>query len=227
MADIDVDVLVVGAGPGGLFAAARLARDGHRVLVCEEHQTRRRSGALHGHHRAESFDEFQLPRTSILNPLRSRPVRLAVRNADRLLDDEAGSRRHRPRHVRSRAGGFRAGPPARRSRPGTRVGDLTAGANGVTARAGERNVRARLVVLACGASYGVQRRLAWGCRASTSIPRSASCRRARSRKSRCISAATSRRAGSPGPCRSFAGKARTFAWASWPRTTRRAFSTRC
>jgi flavin-dependent dehydrogenase len=39
MSNAHVDVLVIGAGPGGLYAASRLARDGHRVLVCEEHET--------------------------------------------------------------------------------------------------------------------------------------------------------------------------------------------
>jgi flavin-dependent dehydrogenase len=41
---------------------------------------------------------------------------------------------------------------------GTRVTGLVAGDDGVEAMAGEQRVRARLTVLACGASYGVQRR---------------------------------------------------------------------
>ena len=69
MADIDVDVLVVGAGPGGLVAAARLARDGRRVLVCEEHHTVGDPVHCTGIVAADCFDEFQLPRASILNPL--------------------------------------------------------------------------------------------------------------------------------------------------------------
>src|SRR2546430_12584 len=39
MSDTAVDVLIVGGGPAGLYAAARLARAGFHVVVCEEHRT--------------------------------------------------------------------------------------------------------------------------------------------------------------------------------------------
>src|SRR5262249_11836022 len=65
----DVDALVIGAGPGGLYAAARLASDGHRVLVCEEHERIGEPVHCTGIVASESFQEFDLPREAVLNPL--------------------------------------------------------------------------------------------------------------------------------------------------------------
>jgi len=161
MSHIDVDVLVVGAGPGGLVAAARLARSGHRVLVCEEHQAVGDPVHCTGIVATESFDEFQLSRNAILNALdrvrfvspsgmpivysTSKPEAVVIDRGvfDRELADSALA-----------AGAMIA--------TGTRVSGLTADVRGVSARAGERDVRARLVILACGASYGVQRRSSLG-----------------------------------------------------------------
>ena len=64
-----VDVLVIGAGPGGLYAAGSLARGGFRVLVCEEHATIGDPVHCTGIVATDSFDEFELPRHAILNPL--------------------------------------------------------------------------------------------------------------------------------------------------------------
>ena len=153
----DVDVLVIGAGPGGLYAARCLAREGHRVLVCEEHD--RIGDPVHctGIIAADSFAEFDLPTDATLNAL-SRvefvsPSGLSIayhsRSTEALVIDRAAF----DRGLADRASA--AGADIRME---TRVTNLTLQARGASALAGGRRVTARLVILACGASYGVQRR---------------------------------------------------------------------
>jgi digeranylgeranylglycerophospholipid reductase len=157
MPDIEVDVLVVGAGPGGLYAAERLARDGHRVVVCEEHDTIGDPVHCTGIIAADSFDELDLPRSPILNALlRVRfispsglPVAYATSKPEALVID----RGQFDRTLADRA--IAAGAVIL---TGARVTGLTATDRDVHAMAGGQPVRARLVVLACGATYGVQRR---------------------------------------------------------------------
>lgn len=161
MSDIRADVLVVGAGPGGLFAAERLAARGHEVVVCEEHDTVGEPIHCTGIIAADSFDELGLPRDAILNPLHTvrfvspsgLPVSYATARPEAVVIDRA-------RFDRALAG--RAASAGATILTGTRVTGLSAHDRGVEARAGERGVRARLVILACGASYGVQRRTQLG-----------------------------------------------------------------
>src|ERR1700736_6679453 len=63
------DVLVVGGGPSGLYAAERLARAGVDTLVCEEHSAVGDPVHCTGILAAESFDEFDLPREATVNTL--------------------------------------------------------------------------------------------------------------------------------------------------------------
>src|SRR5262249_44828366 len=157
MPDISADVLVVGAGPGGLFAAARLASDGHQVLVCEEHETIGDPVHCTGIVAADSFDELDLPRESILNPLHrvrflspaGLPVSYATAKAEAVVID-------RGRFDRALAA--RAAAAGAQILTRTRVTGLSIDDDGARAIVGEQAVRARLVVLACGASYGMQRR---------------------------------------------------------------------
>src|SRR5690348_1438067 len=69
MPDGAVDVLVVGGGPAGLTAAAHLARRGFSVTVCEEHDAVGRPVHCTGVLAASAFDEFNLPRAALLNPV--------------------------------------------------------------------------------------------------------------------------------------------------------------
>jgi geranylgeranyl reductase family protein len=157
MPDIEVDALVVGAGPGGLYAAERLARDGHRVVVCEEHDTIGDPVHCTGIIAAESFDELDLPRSPMLNALHrvrfispsGLPVEYATPKAEAVVID---------RGAFDRALADRAIAAGAAIVTGARVTGLTATDQDVRAMAGRQPVRARLVILACGATYGVQRR---------------------------------------------------------------------
>jgi geranylgeranyl reductase family protein len=157
----DVDVLVIGAGPGGLYAAARLARDGHRVLVCEEHETIGDPVHCTGIMASDSFGEFGLPREAVLNALcRVRFVSqsgLSVSHATRQAEATVIDRGPFDRALAAQA--RTAGAEVR---TGTRVQSLTIDDEGASVIAGGVPVRARLVVLACGASYGVQRKTGLG-----------------------------------------------------------------
>src|SRR5262245_36556265 len=63
------DVAIIGGGPGGLYAAQRLAGRGFDVAVFEEHPTPGEPVHCTGVLAAEAFDEFGIARDSILNAL--------------------------------------------------------------------------------------------------------------------------------------------------------------
>jgi geranylgeranyl reductase family protein len=157
MPDIHVDVLVVGAGPGGLYAACHFAHDGHRVLVCEEHAEVGEPVHCTGIMAPETFDEFDLSRESVLNDLtRVRfvspsglSIDFSTKDAEAIVVDRGAF----DRALAARA--VRAGATVR---TGARVRALTITDKGAQALASDLTIDARLVVLACGASYGVQRR---------------------------------------------------------------------
>jgi len=65
------DVLVVGGGPAGLYAAYCLAKAGWRVAVFEEHSEVGRPLHCTGLIAVESFSRFALPQDAILGTLRS------------------------------------------------------------------------------------------------------------------------------------------------------------
>src|SRR4051794_24001344 len=156
-----VDVLIVGGGPGGLFMAGRLAARGVRTLVCEEHA--RVGDPVHctGVLSAESFAAFDLPDCATLNQLTAvrflSPGGIPV---DYTTPAPLATVIDRP--VFDRALADRAIAAGAELRLGARVSSLDIDAAGARAVVAGAAVRARLAVLACGASYKFQRRFGFG-----------------------------------------------------------------
>jgi digeranylgeranylglycerophospholipid reductase len=158
---LSIDALVVGGGPAGLYAAWRLAHAGFAVVVCEEHEAIGSPAHCTGVVSAGSFDEFTLPRETILNSLTTvrfvSPAGLQVRYTPPLLEAVVVDRAAFDRRLAAQAAA--AGAELRLQ---TRVSALeftTTGVRGITAAGA---IDARLVVLASGASYLLQRRLGLG-----------------------------------------------------------------
>jgi len=156
-----VDVLVVGGGPGGLHAAERLARAGVSVLVCEEHCDVGSPVHCTGVMAADSFQDFDLPRHTTLNALTTaRFVSPAGLTVDYTAPSPLATVIDRAGFDRALAA--RAAAAGAAMRIGARVSSLEPGPGDVRATVGDTRVHARLVVLACGASYGFQRRFGLG-----------------------------------------------------------------
>jgi digeranylgeranylglycerophospholipid reductase len=157
------DAVVIGAGPAGSLTAGRLAARGFDVVLLEEHETVGQPVHCTGLLGFDAFEEFDLPRATILGlaeaaqfwgaagqsvTIRSQKVRAAV--IDRAALDA---------HLAARA--EQAGAELRR---GCRAETIDVHPDGV--RVGGRGlappIQARVCVLACGASYRFHRQLGLG-----------------------------------------------------------------
>ncbi len=153
------DVVVIGAGPAGLFASLRLARSGLRVALLEEHQVVGDPVHCTGILAREAFDEFDLPSGVILNELTTArfisPSGLDVVYRTRAIEAVAIDRE-----------AFDAGMAERARSSGV---DFHLGARATGARviregvaisvSGHDEVRARVCILACGGRYALHRHL--------------------------------------------------------------------
>jgi flavin-dependent dehydrogenase len=141
--------------------AARLAERGVRTLVCEEHV--RIGDPVHctGVLSADTFPRFALPDNATLNQLTTvRFVSPGGIPVDYTTRDPLATVIDRPAFDRALAG--QAVAAGAEVRAGARVSALDVAADGVRATVGGAAVHARLVVLACGASYAFQRRFGFG-----------------------------------------------------------------
>lgn len=153
------DVVVVGAGPAGLHAARRLSQRGFDVVVVEEHQTVGRPVHCTGILARKAFAEFELPTSSILNPLETarfvspagrsivyRPARSEAVVIDRGMFDAQLAEQ-------ARAAGARFLCE-------TRVVGLAIDSNAASiATSAGATIRGRACVLACGGRYALHRQL--------------------------------------------------------------------
>jgi geranylgeranyl reductase family protein len=157
------DVVVVGAGPAGSLTAQRLAALGHDVVLLEEHERPGLPVHCTGLLGLEAFDEFDLPRDTILGRASAarfwagdgssvvvESARAEAAVIDRAALDDTLARR-----------AVEAGVELRR---GWRAARIEVDRDGVTVSPADETepVRARALVLACGASYRFHRSLDLG-----------------------------------------------------------------
>jgi geranylgeranyl reductase family protein len=152
------DVVIVGGGPAGLFAGAQLASAGVRTTLLEEHQAIGEPVHCTGVLAAEAFDQFNLSRRSVLNELLTArfwsPAGRQLSYSGARVEAVVIDRRvfDHELYERARDAGVCV-------ESGARVTAIQIDPSGVTVKAGDADVRARVVILACGANYSLHRQL--------------------------------------------------------------------
>jgi len=157
-----LDVAVIGGGPGGLHAATLLSSAGFDVTLFEEHKEIGQPVHCTGVLADDAFREFNLSRVSILNTLSTArfvsPAGFQISYTTPSIEAHVVDRRLLDRTIAQQA--TDAGS---RLYAGRRVRNLEPTAEGMRIEIdGDAVVQARAVVLACGASYGLQRRFGLG-----------------------------------------------------------------
>jgi geranylgeranyl reductase family protein len=154
------DVIIVGGGPAGLYSGLRLAQAGHQVALYEEHADIGRPVHCTGVLAKDAFDVFGLPGNAVLNQLSTvrffapsgEMVEHSTPDVQAVVIDRAIFDRQLAERAES------AGVAVHRAR----VTSVDVERDGVTVTAGGVEERGRVILLACGASYMLQRRLGLG-----------------------------------------------------------------
>jgi geranylgeranyl reductase family protein len=156
------DAIIIGGGPGGLHAGRLLAEQGFEVAVFEEH--RRPGEPVHctGVLALEAFEEFDLGRDSILNPLMTArffgPAGTSFAYTTKKTEAVVVDRISLDRGLWNRAAASGVA-----LRCDVRVSDVLPLPTGVSVTTSQGQAfNARACVLACGANYSLHRRLGLG-----------------------------------------------------------------
>src|SRR6266571_3597024 len=155
------DVVIIGGGPGGLYAARELSASGFDVVVLEEHSQIGAPVHCTGILGADAYVEFDLPRNAVLNELRTArfysplgqtfeytPDRIEAVVVDRKVFDDTLK-------LQAVAAGATIAPESR-------AVSIAMDSDAATVGLADRSVKARACILACGANYVLQRMLGLG-----------------------------------------------------------------
>src|SRR5262245_47179149 len=155
------DVIIVGAGPGGLYAGLLLAQKGFHVSILEEHEIPGEPVHCTGVVSADAFEEYNLPRNAILNDLTSvkffspsgRTIRYSPDKLEAVVID---------RNVFDRALCVAAEGNGVQVIRGKKAVGVQAQRDHISIDTVDQTFQARACILACGANYALQRRLGLG-----------------------------------------------------------------
>lgn len=156
------DAVIIGAGPSGLTAARCLAASGHDVVVLEEHSHIGVPVHCTGVLGAAAFDEFDIPRDTILSATQGARF-IAADGSEVAVDAEKVTAVVVDRAPFDQALADSACQAGAEIRRGARVRTIETRNDGVSIGIdGGEVVRARACVLACGANYRFNRQLGLG-----------------------------------------------------------------